>query len=813
MTELLRMSVQGAVLILAVAALRALFGRRVSPTLLYALWLLPAARLLIPGSVASAFSLANLVPAEAGRRVEAALHTVTAAAAPAGGAAASVSPAVSPPAEAAAPFDLGQFLLLLWLAGAAAVVLLALWHNLAFARRAKRGAVPVEVPCPLPVYLSGGLTSPCLCGLVFPAIYVTPETAEDPDMLRHVLAHEGAHWAHRDHIWSFLRCVALALHWYNPLVWKAASASRQDGELSCDQLALSYLGEGERTAYGRTLLSLLTARPRPADLLRCATTMSGGGKQVKERLERILKAPRMLAVTAVCLLTAAVCLGLFLFAGESRWVENTSPEADFLYSRTEQGENVVETLQFRVEDGDPGAAELKEINQAVRDFAQSFVPEGDGQWAEVYAYPCVGSTARTIVLKGNTFPTYGTDGTLLSWCWDVEDHRAVTLEEARAAAGWTDDEIQRAVTDYVYAHSAELGFSGAGGFNADWDVVGFRQRMDGGWDFFLQYHRAATADSDAYEYLLTFSDGAILPGVAIPEEELAVIGCSLEGLSPYDTTGRVERTDALALLRSLEPADLLYLDETTDLTAEELAPALAAAAETGWAQPPENAPEEVDILDGCWSVTAYLEGGPDVWSSEDAHLTLSAGLPEGWVSVAYRDGLYSHGGYLEDANLYWLLRNAWDREGTVDQAALTAYWDSLSERMESRLQELQLDSSSPRPAGYDGYEVTEFYLLGAYEDVAPGVDAELYAFDYGITLTDPAGAFWVGGTYLDGRLRMRGYDSARYFVVYRQGGEVVSTRFLAWDALAPVYLDSSLGKQEDTIRHRLLYFWEHPEAE
>ena len=79
------MSARGAVLILAVAALRALFGRRVPPTLLYALWLLPAARLLIPGSVASAFSLANLVPAEAGRRVEAALHTVTAAAVPAGG--------------------------------------------------------------------------------------------------------------------------------------------------------------------------------------------------------------------------------------------------------------------------------------------------------------------------------------------------------------------------------------------------------------------------------------------------------------------------------------------------------------------------------------------------------------------------------------------------------------------------------------------------------------------------------------------------------------------------------------------------------
>ena len=61
MRELLSMSAQGAALILALLVLRALFGRRVPPTLLYALWLLPAVRLLVPGSVASAFSLANLV--------------------------------------------------------------------------------------------------------------------------------------------------------------------------------------------------------------------------------------------------------------------------------------------------------------------------------------------------------------------------------------------------------------------------------------------------------------------------------------------------------------------------------------------------------------------------------------------------------------------------------------------------------------------------------------------------------------------------------------------------------------------------------
>ena len=210
MTELLSMSAQGAVLILAVATLRAGFGRRVPPTLLYALWLLPAARLLIPGSVASAFSLANLVPAEAGRRMEAALQTVTAVPPPAGAALPTVSPAL--PAETAPAFDLGQLLLLLWLAGAAAVVALALWRNLAFARRVKRGAVAVEVPCPLPVYLSGSLASPCLLGLFRPAIYLCDGALTSQAGLDMALAHELAHWRAGDRFWALLRLACCAVH-------------------------------------------------------------------------------------------------------------------------------------------------------------------------------------------------------------------------------------------------------------------------------------------------------------------------------------------------------------------------------------------------------------------------------------------------------------------------------------------------------------------------------------------------------------------------------------------------------------------------
>ena len=84
-----------------------------------------------------------------------------------------------------------------------------------------------------------GLPSPCLVGILsLPAIYLTPEAIQDEDTLRHVLAHELTHFAHKDHIWSALRCVCLVLHWYNPLVWLACVLSRRDGELACDEGAV-----------------------------------------------------------------------------------------------------------------------------------------------------------------------------------------------------------------------------------------------------------------------------------------------------------------------------------------------------------------------------------------------------------------------------------------------------------------------------------------------------------------------------------------------------------------------------------------------
>lgn len=207
---------------------------------------------------------------------------------------------------------------MVWAAGAGGVLLAVLAANLRFAQKLRRSRRPLPTAdCPLPVYEAEGLSSPCLCGVLRPAVYLTPEAAEDGTVRTHVLAHELTHFRHRDHIWSLLRCLALALHWYNPLVWAAVILSKRDGELSCDEGTIRRLGEGERISYGRTLVGLVARRSGAGGVLSCSTTMTGGKKTVQRRITQLVKQPET-KKTALFLAAAALALAaVFVFAGQS----------------------------------------------------------------------------------------------------------------------------------------------------------------------------------------------------------------------------------------------------------------------------------------------------------------------------------------------------------------------------------------------------------------------------------------------------------------------------------------------------------------
>lgn len=330
-------------LILALLALRQLFRRTVSRRMQYALWLLVLVRLLVPVNVGTLAHNVLSAAAPVQTVVEERLDTPVlyvqdgterrpAQLLP--GKESQGDPQ-SPPSDAAqsAPADeyytvtpayrtvtLSEALTYVWYAGMAGVGAWFLFTNLRFARALRKARTPYRVEgCRYPVYLVSALPSPCLFGVLRPAVYLNEKALQSPDALRFVLAHEQTHARHLDPLWSLLRGVCLTVYWFDPLVWLAAVLSREDGELACDEGTLRALGADERAAYGKTLLALVPVCDKPQNPLLGATTMTSGKRSLKERITRIAenRQAKAAAVFAVVALAALVCAVSFTGAPDT----------------------------------------------------------------------------------------------------------------------------------------------------------------------------------------------------------------------------------------------------------------------------------------------------------------------------------------------------------------------------------------------------------------------------------------------------------------------------------------------------------------
>lgn len=331
------------VLILALLALRRLFRRTISRRMQYTLWALVLVRLLVPLNVGTlahnVLSAAEPVQTAVEKRLETPVlymqdgterHPTQLLSGEE-----SQGDPQSPPSDAAqsAPADeysivaptyravaLSEALTYVWYAGMLIVGAWFLFTNLRFARALRKARTPYSVEgCRYPVYLVSALPSPCLFGVLRPAIYLNNAAAASPELLRFVLAHEQTHARHLDPLWSLLRGLCLTVYWFDPLVWLAAVLSREDGELACDEGTLRALGADERTAYGKALLSLVPVCTKPQNPLLGATTMTGGKKSLKERVTRIAenRQAKTAAVFAAVALAALVCAVSFTGAPDT----------------------------------------------------------------------------------------------------------------------------------------------------------------------------------------------------------------------------------------------------------------------------------------------------------------------------------------------------------------------------------------------------------------------------------------------------------------------------------------------------------------
>ena len=180
--------------------------------------------------------------------------------------------------------------------------------NLRFRRQLAAGRRLIGQEGRLKVYLAEQMESPCLCGILAPAVYMNEAGLLSEERKQHILLHEMTHYKHLDHVWAVVRSVCLVLYWFHPLVWVAAVLSIEDSELACDEGTLIQLGEENRQAYGRTLIEMMTAKTKRGQLLYCATGMINGKKEIKRRITAIAAYKKQMVWTAVLVVVFALLL-------------------------------------------------------------------------------------------------------------------------------------------------------------------------------------------------------------------------------------------------------------------------------------------------------------------------------------------------------------------------------------------------------------------------------------------------------------------------------------------------------------------------
>jgi beta-lactamase regulating signal transducer with metallopeptidase domain len=237
-------------LIALVLLVRRPFSRWFGPQFAYALWALPALRLLLPPIELPA----AMAPVQA-QLSDQALRVL----------AMSVqdSPAAAP--TPAPLWERADVWLALWLGSAA---LFLAWRMISY-RRMRREllaqARPVGEVGRIRLVETPGVSSPVAFGVRDKVVALPPNfmAMEDRAARDLAIAHELAHHQGHDIAANFAAQPLLALHWFNPLAWIGWRAMRRDQEAACDARVLAGRDRHERALYAG-LIANFAAGPRLA---------------------------------------------------------------------------------------------------------------------------------------------------------------------------------------------------------------------------------------------------------------------------------------------------------------------------------------------------------------------------------------------------------------------------------------------------------------------------------------------------------------------------------------------------------------------
>ena len=299
--HLLNLSITASYIVLAVILLRLILSK--APKWISCLlWAVVGLRLAIPFSIESIFSLIpskepipNDIMISPEPQIHSGISFVNS----------SVNPIISESfapvsTESANPMQVFFFVAtVVWAIGLCATLL---WGSISYLRLKR--VVSASINLRENIYLCDEIDSPFILGIIRPRIYLPSSLGEEE--AHHVIAHERAHLARKDHFWKPIGFLLLAIYWFNPILWLAYVLLCRDIEAACDQRAISDMSEEERKNYSGALLSCSSRRFAVS-----ACPLAFGEVGVKSRIKSVLnyKKPAfwIIIVSLILCVVLAVC--------------------------------------------------------------------------------------------------------------------------------------------------------------------------------------------------------------------------------------------------------------------------------------------------------------------------------------------------------------------------------------------------------------------------------------------------------------------------------------------------------------------------
>ncbi|HHY69584.1 MAG TPA: hypothetical protein GYA09_05300 [Firmicutes bacterium] len=283
--KVLSMTAVGTLVALFVMLVRPLL-RKAPKVFSYVLWLVVLFRLICPLSIESNLSIVP-VPQVTDKIHSAVIQSADPSNIPVQDAIQIVEPVAPEPGNAVeyeAPSEpwsppesssatIWHALSRVWLVGATAVLGYGIYsyfrlkRNLTFATLVEGNIYEVDT-----------ISSPFVLGILSPKIYI-PVTVQGEER-EYVLKHEEYHIKRMDHIVKALYFLALAIHWFNPIVWLSFSLMTKDMEMSCDEMVLSRWGKDIRADYSTCLLNMSINQ-------RFASPLAFGENNTKSRIKNV----------------------------------------------------------------------------------------------------------------------------------------------------------------------------------------------------------------------------------------------------------------------------------------------------------------------------------------------------------------------------------------------------------------------------------------------------------------------------------------------------------------------------------------------